>query len=333
MSFSRVSRTLLAAAFASSLIAQEPAVDLATVRKAANAALQGKQYDVAAANFRKICDADPKDGQAWQLLGYALHAAGKLDEALPIHLKAAEFPRFAGVGAYNAACVHALKGDKDAAFACLEKALAAGFDDIDQLKGDEDFAALRSDPRMVEIAAALQAKAATPKVAVYEQSVLRKNARAAWFGKGGSPGQIAIDWSPVPWNDEFDEALASGKFLGKKWRLGADFWTRLDTTFDVRFGDVTVPAGYWYLTVEQRANDAYVLAMHDPAVVRKKKIDAYQAETLQGGIEVPMTHGKAAKAAPTLDVAIEMKPGSKTDGVVRVRFGGHELSAPFTVAL
>jgi hypothetical protein len=97
-------------------------------------------FTTAAANFKRLTQANPKDAQAWHMLGYSLHAAGKLDEALPVHLKATEFPETAPAATYNVACVHALKGQTDQAFLWLEKAVAAGFDDAEQLRRDEDFA-------------------------------------------------------------------------------------------------------------------------------------------------------------------------------------------------
>ncbi len=48
---------------------------------------------------------------------------------------------------YNAACSFALAGRKDEAFSALEQAGAEGLDDVDQYKGDADFASLHSDPR------------------------------------------------------------------------------------------------------------------------------------------------------------------------------------------
>src|SRR6185369_16095807 len=183
-------------------------------RKEANAALQAGDFTAAAADFKKLTEANPKDGQAWQLLGYSLHAAGKLDEALPVHMKAAEFPRYAGVATYNIACVHALKGRADEAFTWLDKAVAAGFGDLAQLQGDSDFDSIRKDPRMSKLEAAIKAKGDEGGAAgaqVFAQNVERKNARAAWFSKKGSPGQLSIDYSPVPWNDEYEEAVASGK--------------------------------------------------------------------------------------------------------------------------
>ncbi len=334
MRFPILSRALLAAAFSSFLLAQQPGTDVAKLKQEANAALQSSDFTAAAAAFKKVTEADPKDGQAWQLLGYSLHAAGRLDEALPAHLKATEFPRVAPVATYNVACVHALKGNADEAFAWLDKAVAAGFNDVGQLRGDADFASIRTDPRMAKIEAAVKAKGgAAPGVMVFAQTVDRKSARAAWFGRSGSPGQIAIDFSPVPWNDQYEEVLTSGKQRGKKWRFGADFWTRLDTSFDLTFGSVNVPAGYYYLTLEQRDDDQYVLALHDAAAVRKLKLDAFMADKLQGGIEVAMRHERGEEIAKNLDIAIEMDPGSKTAGTVSVRFGGHTLRSPFTVQL
>jgi tetratricopeptide (TPR) repeat protein len=329
-----IARALLATALSSILFAQQPATaDVAALRKEANAALEARDFDVAAAAFRKLTDANSRDGQAWQLLGYSLHAAKKLDEALPAHMKAAEFPRFASVASYNVACVHALKGDADAAFAWLDKAVAAGFVDLDHLRGDTDFDALRKDARMARLEAAVQAKAASSGGAqVFAQSSERKNARAAWFSGKGSPGQIAIDYSPIAWRDEFEGVVTSARMKGRKWRLGADFWTRLDTSLDLQLGAVTVPAGYYYLTLQQRDVDTFVLALHDAAAVKKLKLDASMADKLQGGIEVPMTHRVADESAPNLDITVEMKPGSKTEGSIGVRFGKHALAAPFVVA-
>lgn len=328
-----LSRALAIAALSPFLFAQEPAADLTKLRQEANAALKAKDFETATAAFKKITTADPKDGQAWQLLGYSLHVAGKLDEALPAHKKAAEFPKFAPVATYNIACVHALKGNADEAFAALEKCVAGGFNDVDQLNGDEDFKTLRNDPRYAKIEAAMKTNSGPANATVYEQCVDRKNARVVWFTKRGAPGQIAVDWSPVPWRAEFAEGVKSGKFTGQKWRLGADFWTRIDTSLDLRFGDTVVPAGYYYLTLEQKNADTIVLAFHDPVAVRKAKLDAYMSPRLSGGIEVAMKHASGDKVAQALTFTVAMKEGSKTDGELGIQFGDHALVAPFAVKL
>lgn len=308
------------------------AVDRKQLRKEADAAVQAGKFDVATTAFRKLTATNPQDADAWHMLGYSLHAAGKLDEALPVHLKAAEFASTAAAASYNVACVHALKGQTDDAITWLDKAVARGFGDADLLAKDTDLASVRKDARFVKLQEALSAKAAAhPGLAAFAQTTERRSVRVLWFDKKGSPGQIALDFGPVPWNDEYEQALAAGQLKDKKWRLGGDFWTSLDTSVDLKFGAVTVPAGYWYLTLEQR-DSGYVLAAHDAAAVRKQKVDAVFANALKGGIEIPLTHATADRAA-TLDISLRPEGGSKTDGMLRIRFGPHELSAPVSMLL
>lgn len=307
--------------------------DLKQIRKDAQAAVQSGQFDVAAAGFRKLTEADPKDGDAWLMLGYSLHAAGKLDDALPIHRKAAEFPGAAATASYNVACVHALQGRADEALTWLDKAIGLGFDDVDQLARDTDLESLRKDPRFAKLREALAAKlAAAPRVQAFAQTTERKCARVAWFSSSGSPGQIGLDYCAVPWNDEYEAALASGKLQGKKWRLGADFWTTLDTSIDLQFGATKVPAGYYYLTLEQRDAKTFVLGCHDAAAAKKQKLDPVFADRLAGGIEIQLAHAEA-DAAAALEITLRPERGSASEGMLRLRFGRHELSAPVSMRI
>jgi Flp pilus assembly protein TadD len=119
-----------------------------------------EKYGEAAARFEAIAAAHPENAKAVLLQGYSLHAAGRLDEALAVHMRAAEFADVKAVALYNAACVHALKGETDKAFAVLDQSIKAGFSGAEHMKKDEDLKSLQSDPRF---ASALQAAAANPK--------------------------------------------------------------------------------------------------------------------------------------------------------------------------
>ncbi len=292
------------------------------------AAVQAGKFDAGIAAFRKATELAPKDGRGWHMLGYCLHAAGRLDEALQVHLKAAGFPDVAPMAIYNVACVHSLKGDKDQAIAWLQKAIANGFNDAGQLAGDSDFDGLRADPRFQALAAQLASG-----ITVYAPITPRRSARVAYFRGKGSPGQLAIDYAVLEWQDKFDAALTSPKFQGKKWRFGGEFWTTLDNSMPLRFGTVTVPPGYWYLTLEQRGERQFVLGVHDPATVRKQHLDPYRADQLQGGIEVPLQYRAAATAHPQLEIAVSLPPGELEHGQFAVGFGGHELSADVVVGV
>src|SRR5712671_659744 len=166
-------------------------VDVQKLQTQAQEAVQSEQWDVAAAAFKKLTEAEPKEGRNWHMLGYTLHAAGKLDEALKVHLKAAEFPEVAPVATYNAACVYALKGDKDKAFELLGKAIERGFAQPGQLDQDSDMDSLRADPRFKDIVAQTKKKAEAGggrgQVQVFAPLTKRMGQRVAFFGGGGAP--------------------------------------------------------------------------------------------------------------------------------------------------
>lgn len=104
---------------------------------------QGRYADAVDAYRERLGDA-PDDGVACYRLGFALHALGRLDEAVRFHERAATLPSaFQASAAYNAACAHARLGDVDAGIRWLEQAVALGFSSVDTVDTDPDLDALR----------------------------------------------------------------------------------------------------------------------------------------------------------------------------------------------
>lgn len=108
---------------------------------------------------------EPNDSNAIFFLGYALHAAGRLDEALEYHRLAATFEAIEPVATYNIACALALKGDGDQAVEMLMHAVSVGFvpnadmgtdSDLCSLVGRPDFSALNAGLAMYRQATAIQ---------------------------------------------------------------------------------------------------------------------------------------------------------------------------------
>jgi hypothetical protein len=112
----------------------------------------------AAKAYEAIARKNPKIGIAWFRLGYALHAQGKLDEAIAAGQRAAEFPRLRATALYNIACAYALKGKQGLALDYLEKAVREGFDRLDFLEGEGDLISLRDDPRYRQVVEKLRAQ-------------------------------------------------------------------------------------------------------------------------------------------------------------------------------
>src|SRR5690606_13324872 len=173
--------------------------------------------------------------------------------------------------------------------------------------------------------------ASQPQLQVFAQTTERKRNRTLWFGANSSPGQMAIEYGAVPWQDKFEKVIGSKAAVGKKWRLGCDFWTSLDTSIEMTVGGVKVAPGYYYLTLEQRG-EAFVLALHDAAEVRKLKLDGFVANLLQGGIEIPMQHQGDVDVTDALNIEIVLTKG-QDQGEWRIAFGPHLLTAKVKVDL
>lgn len=130
------------------LVAQDLAADAAR-------AFNGGEFEKAASLYKKVADADKKNGDAWFRLGYSLHMTGKIEAALVAHLEAANFPLHRALALYNAACASSLLGKKDDAFAHLGKSIDAGYIDLANFEKDSDFANVQDDPRFAQAKARL----------------------------------------------------------------------------------------------------------------------------------------------------------------------------------
>jgi len=297
-------------------------------REAADAAVQNADWETAIASYKKLVAADPKDGRAWHMLGYSLHANGDLDEALKAHLKAAEFPEVAPIASYNAACVYALRGKKDEALNWLEKAAEKGFNGADHMAGDTDMDSLREEARYKAIVAKIAKNSAQPgPVKVFAGTFDRKLARMVLFAGRGSVGGVSISYGQPQWAEKYDELIGSPKYDGKRWRFGKDEWTTLDTSVPLTLGDKELKPGVYYLTIEQRGGQ-FVLAAIDPASVHASTIDPYVAHLSQGGVETVLKHEKSDEVEKRLVIKLAQTMGSPGTGELVVRFGPHTLSAP-----
>jgi len=159
-----------------------------------------QEWKEKAAQLAEITRNNPQDAKAWLQLGYALHAAGDLEEAIQANKRAATFEATRPTGLYNLGCALALKGEGDAAFAALEKATKAGFADAKQLKSDPDLVSLREDERFASLLAHV--------VAQENAKECQKKARPAAALAAMTKGKDFIkreDWASAAY--AFEEAI------------------------------------------------------------------------------------------------------------------------------
>ncbi|HZE18595.1 MAG TPA: tetratricopeptide repeat protein [Candidatus Angelobacter sp.] len=117
---------------------------------AAGAAYQKGDWKAAAAGYDAITKLEPGSGRAWFRLGISYAKLGRPKDAIPAYMKAEAIGQNPVVR-YGLACAYAQSGDKDQAYAWLEKAIATGFRSVDQIQKDEDLVSLRGSDRFAEI--------------------------------------------------------------------------------------------------------------------------------------------------------------------------------------
>jgi tetratricopeptide (TPR) repeat protein len=124
-----------------------PVAFLSLVERA-EARSAARDWAAAAALWEEVVRINPTEGRFWSRLGNAQLGLRNYRAAIPALERATEL----GFGApennaYNLACAYARLGDKDRAFAWLERALAMRFLNLELAMTDDDLASLRADPR------------------------------------------------------------------------------------------------------------------------------------------------------------------------------------------
>lgn len=122
------------------------------LRNQADHLMAAGKWKAAASCFRLLTEKDQRDARAWFMLGFCLHSARELDDAVRVHMKAAEFPQTKPTALYNLACAYALQNKREAALDALAKAVQAGFYGQQPITADPDFASIKDDQRFRKLA-------------------------------------------------------------------------------------------------------------------------------------------------------------------------------------
>lgn len=109
--------------------------------------IQSGELAEAEAILREVTKSDDEYPRAWYFLGYTLHTAKKYDEAIEVYTRAKRFDPIKPVATYNIACIYAVTGKREQAYAELEAAIKLGAVGRTQLQSDSELDSLRNDER------------------------------------------------------------------------------------------------------------------------------------------------------------------------------------------
>ncbi|MGH9601151.1 MAG: tetratricopeptide repeat protein [Terriglobales bacterium] len=120
----------------------------------ADAAFAAKDWAKAARTYEQVTQREPKNGQAWYRLGFALHLLKQHQPAIAAYEHAVEINPANWRAIYNTAGAHALLGHPDQAFERLDRLVdpaTVGFAQMGAIEADSDFDSLRADARYRKI--------------------------------------------------------------------------------------------------------------------------------------------------------------------------------------
>ncbi len=161
----------------------------------------------------------------------------------------------------------------------------------------------------------------------YPETSPRGSARIFYWYGPGSAGQVDLDYGRPRWQPKFEQ-FVGGKGAAR-WRLGQNFWTRLDTNIGLRFGAVELAPGTHYLVLARAADGELALVALDPAAVRAERLDAWHAPKTQGGQRIPLDHSRTEDRAEFLLCALAVDRERRDRARLDIFFGPHHLQTDF----
>lgn len=130
----------------------QPLIKQAILKRRAETYFKGQDWESAADAYQALLERDPDNAQVAQRLTTCLVAIGELERAQTIIEKSIDKSNEPALSHYHLACVLAKRGEKDAAFKELGKAITFGFNQSELLNTDIDLGSLRGDDRFRAIA-------------------------------------------------------------------------------------------------------------------------------------------------------------------------------------
>ncbi len=281
---------------------------------------------------------DPKSGQpvfrdraeiaqysALSDSGYRLLDQGRIAEAVAAFTAQAELIPSGRGGAFNVACAYGRSGDVAQSIEWLGKAVDAGWEDVDQMRGDPDLASARTDPRFEDLAKRAEATRASREGAFanglpqYERSPVAFASQQALSAWADSTTQR---WSQnrAVWHET--EAIAAGLDIEAR-RLagmrdlgaaGGDFDYGLERVRAI--SSIRSPRAKWGPLARGvlRETDAYLAGGPSPAGASEAHFRAGVAAYCESNVDDPASPGWTDAAAASRGHFAQVEAGSALAG-------------------
>jgi DUF2911 family protein len=163
----------------------------------------------------------------------------------------------------------------------------------------------------------------------------RASARLLYWDErvNASAGQVAIDYGRPEWKKQYEDTTTFDKLTnGKVWRMGANYWTALDTNLTVIIGGRRITPGLYYLGLYRSMDGAtWALAYMNPTLVRSRHIDAFDIAKAPILFKTEMTAEKAVATTQKLTITFSHPPDDIRNATLKIAWGNMVLTTPVKV--
>lgn len=175
-----------------------------------------------------------------------------------------------------------------------------------------------------------------PDYVVFEDGVTsRARVRANYYKATGkdqwdiSPGQVSVEYGLPVWKPEY-ERMFEQMPVGKRWRLGSNYWTNLSSSFPLEVAGKQVKAGYYYLVLERTSQELWSLILLEPSEVTKRQMDPYHVNLRDSGPGTPIAlkWEKVEPLADKLQITLKLRDENPKQMEIHIRFGKFHFRTP-----
>ena len=143
-------------------------------------------------------------------------------------------------------------------------------------------------------------------------------------------GLVTLTYGVPEWKPEYTDK-AEELTKGKLFRLGRDNWAIFDSSIPIKFGNVTVPTGIYYLGISRSKDGAtWNLVFIEPAKAKAAGAWPPAPEPAPHAFDVALTHERTAgKIAEKLDVTMVNDKAQPTNGTLTIVWGDRKVTANY----
>jgi len=172
------------------------------------------------------------------------------------------------------------------------------------------------------------------KIHIFGGNGTRAQTSQLFFGEKVMGGMQFV-YSQPKWKDSNDAMLE--KLKGGLHRLGMDWWTTFNTTVEVEFGGVKVPAGCYVVGIECSKEGKFSLALLDASKAMKASAMPFPTDEKTGAMNwkpeilVPLEFQKGTAKEVVELMTMTLTLGEDLKGSYTLTWGKHVASAAIAV--